>query len=160
MVPQGWGCDRAPFLRLCFCLPILEAFLLPIYHGFDRRRDFLFGPPLRAGAPLVFGKRVGSDKGLDAIWFRGRRRSRAAALSTSGSCGFLAMEPSSRSRPTFSSSFTIMSLTICTAWNGSLLLLLLLLLLEAPFGAPIKKSCIRFNGAGAQQTEAKSTHRE
>jgi len=53
-----------------------------------------------------------------------------------------------------------MSLTICTAWNGSLLLLLLLLLLEAPFGAPIKKSCIRFNGAGAQQTEAKSTHRE
>jgi hypothetical protein len=54
-----------------------------------------------------------------------------------------------------------MSLTICTAWKGSLLLLLLLLLLlEAPFGAPKKKSRIRFNGAGAQQTEVKLTHRE
>ena len=91
---------------------------------------------------MVFGKRVGSDKGLVCDLVRGRRRSRAAALSTSGSCGFLAMEPSLRSRPTFSSSFTIMSLTICTAWNGSLLLplLLLLLLLEAPFGAPKKMS--------------------
>ena len=54
----------ACFLCFFFCLPILEAFLLPICNGFDLRRDFLFAPPLRADAPFVFGKRVGAGKGL------------------------------------------------------------------------------------------------